>query len=123
MAGLSKILPIIPWMRAQKRGCPVPLGALFTMSYFKNIDPDPLVDAYIKAREGRLDLTLRDIELHHLCSGDVKEWVKACVQAKKLDLQTTPDELAALQLAGEDLCGITNPAPRVPGLPSSGTEA
>ena len=89
------------WLRALLAGAQIKFIQLIGMR-LRNVNPKVIVDSYIIARKGGLDIGLGDLETHCLARGNVPRLVMALVAAKKTHYPLTFEQAAAIDLAGRD---------------------
>jgi uncharacterized protein YqfA (UPF0365 family) len=68
------------WFDAYRQGAQVSLFKLVELT-FKRVPAKILVAAYIVAKNAGLDVTVEDLEFHHMQGGDVTAVVRAMVRA------------------------------------------
>ena len=89
------------WLRALLAGAQIQFFQLIGMR-LRKVNPKVIVDSYIIARKGGLDIGLGDLETHYLARGNVTRLVMALVAAKKTHYPLTFEQAAAIDLAGRD---------------------
>lgn len=89
------------WLRASLAGAQIQFIQLIGMR-LRKVNPKLIVDSYIMARKGGLDIGLDDLEVHYLARGNVPRLVMALVAAKKTHYPLTFEQAAAIDLAGRD---------------------
>jgi uncharacterized protein YqfA (UPF0365 family) len=89
------------WLRALLAGAQIQFIQLIGMRLRKE-NPKVIVDSYIIARKGGVDIGLGDLETHYLARGNVPRLVMALVAAKKTHYPLTFEQAAAIDLAGRD---------------------
>ena len=70
------------WLRAALAGTQIQFPQLIGMR-LRKVNPKVMVDSYIIARKGGLDIGLDQLETHYLARGNVPRLVMALVAAKK----------------------------------------
>ncbi len=70
------------WFDAYRQGAQVSLFKLVELT-FKRVPAKILVAAYIAATHAGLDVTVEDLEFHHMQGGDVTAVVQAMVRARE----------------------------------------
>lgn len=89
------------WLRASLAGAKISMTRLTGMM-LRKVDLKVLVDSYIMAVKGGLDIGLDHLEPHHLARGNVLLVVMALIAAKKANYPLTFAQAAAIDLAGRD---------------------
>ena len=89
------------WLRAYLAGAQIQFPQLIGMR-LRKVNPKVMVDSYIIARKGGLDIGLDQLEVHYLARGNVPRLVMALVAAKKTHYPLTFEQAAAIDLAGRD---------------------
>jgi len=89
------------WLRAFLAGAQIQFFQLIGMR-LRRVNPKVIVDSYIVAQKGGLDIGLGDLETHYLAQGNVPRLVMALVAAKKTHYPLTFQQAAAIDLAGRD---------------------
>ncbi len=89
------------WLRAALTGAQIQFVQLIGMR-LRKVNPKVIVDSYIMARQGGLDIGLADLETHYLARGNVPRLVMALLAAKKSHHPLTFEQAAAIDLAGRD---------------------
>jgi len=89
------------WLRAVLAGAQIQFVQLIGMR-LRKVNPKVIVDSYIMARKGGVDIGLDDLEVHYLARGNVPRLVMALVAAKKTHYPLTFEQAAAIDLAGRD---------------------
>lgn len=90
-----------PWYRSVRAGAPVPLGRI-TRLWFKRLNQNAIVDAYIMAVTAGMEIYFDDIEAHAATGGHVQRTVLAAVAAHKADLDYDHRMAIAADMAGRD---------------------
>ena len=70
------------WWRTKLVQAPIPFSVLFGMT-FKRTSPRPVVEAYVEAVKGELDLPIGDLVAHQCNGGNVKRVVEDLIEARK----------------------------------------
>lgn len=86
------------WLQATLAGVPISFVALVRMR-LRKLPVERIVLARIQAKKAGLDLTTRQLQIHHLAGGNVRRVVAAMVQAKEDGQPLTWDEACAADLA------------------------
>lgn len=69
-----------------------------------------IVDSLIQCTKAGVKITATDLETHALAGGDVKALTRALIKARLENIDVTYHELAAQDLAGNDLMEFLNKA-------------
>jgi len=98
---------INPWYRAIRAGAPVPLGRISRI-WFKRLDSNAVVDAYIMAVTAQMEVSFDDIEAHAATGGHVQRTVLAAVAAHKAGLDYDHRMAIAADMAGREVVAEVN---------------
>lgn len=91
-------LPVIPAIAmAQMAGVRVPINQLAAMRMMK-VPVRKVVYVYIRSQKAGLEVTLHDLQIHHLARGDIETTVDTMIAAKEENRPVTWDEAAAADL-------------------------
>jgi len=99
LAVWSKLFGV--WLRAGLAGAKINMMHLTGM-VLRKVDLKVVVDSYIMALKGGLDIGLDHLEAHHLARGNVRLVVMALIAAKKAHYPLTFVQAAAIDLAGKN---------------------
>jgi hypothetical protein len=99
LAVWSKLFGV--WLRATLAGAKINMMRLTGM-VLRKVDLKVVVDSYIMAVKGGLDIGLDHLEIHHLARGNVQLVVMALIAAKKAHYPLTFAQAAAIDLAGRN---------------------
>ena len=91
-----------PWRRAKFCGAPIPPFYMIAMKR-RGVPVAMIVDAYIRATKGGLDLTVYQLEVHYLAGGNLHECFRALHRARLLGSEVCFSAVAIADLAGVDL--------------------
>ena len=87
---------------SRSAGAPVGFLQLVSMHVWK-VDSRAVVLAYVHARTAGLDVTLRQLESHHLAGGHVGDIVTAGDEAQAAGIALPWPTATAMDLAGQDV--------------------
>ena len=90
------------WVRALLAGARVPLVHLLGMQ-LRGTKPRVIVDAYLAARKGGVDVSVDELETHALARGNVSRLVAALSAAAGAGIPLSFRDAAAIDLAGRDV--------------------
>ncbi len=85
------------WLRARRAGTPIALMEFPGMT-LRKVNPRVVVGGFLDAHEAGLHIPLIDLEAHHLAGCDVAMAVRAMIAASEAAIETTWQEVAALNL-------------------------
>ena len=98
-------LAAVPW-----KAYFIGLSAKYPISIFeligmriRKIDPIPIVNAGVIFRNSGMNIDVREIESHYLGGGHVENVAKAFAELKKVGIDTSFKQLAAIDLCGKDI--------------------
>jgi uncharacterized protein YqfA (UPF0365 family) len=100
-AGLY-FVPIPLWIAAWASGAYVGLSTLVGMR-LRRVPPGVVVTARISAVKAGLEVSINDLEAHHLAGGNVVRVVNALISADKANINLPFKRAAAIDLAGRDV--------------------
>jgi len=83
------------WLRALLAGAQIQFPQLIGMR-LRKVNPKVMVDSYIIAVKGGVDIGLDQLETHYLARGNVPRLVMALVAAKKAHYPLTFEQAAAI---------------------------
>ena len=89
------------WLRALLSGTKISFVRLVGMR-LRKVNPNVIVNSYIMAVKGGVDIGLDELEVHFLAGGSVPKVVMALIAAKKADYPLRFKEASAIDLAGRD---------------------
>ncbi len=96
-----------PWYRALRGRAYVPLGRIARI-WFRRLDSNAIVDAYIMATAAGMEISFDDIESHAATGGRVQRTVLAAVAAHKAELDYDHRMAIAADMAGRDAIAEVN---------------
>jgi len=96
-----------PWYRSIRAGAPVPIRRIGHL-WFKRLDSNAIVDAYIMAITAQMPIDFDDIESHAATGGHVQRTVLAAVAAHKAGLDYDHRMAIAADMAGRDTVAEVN---------------
>ncbi len=91
-----------PWTKALLSGLRIPLARLMGMK-LRNVSPEIIVDAYIKAHHASIPLTLEQLESHYIAGGNPNRVVDALIKTHARNIPVSYEVVAKTDLAGFDL--------------------
>ncbi len=96
-----------PWYKSIRAGAPVSIRRV-THIWFRRLDPNAIVDAYIMAVTAEMAIDFDDIESHAATGGRVQRTVLAAVAAHKAGLDYDHRMAIAADMAGRDAIAEVN---------------
>lgn len=70
------------WWKTKQVQAPVPFGVLFGMTLHR-ISPRPVIDAYVAAVKGKIDVPIGDLVSHKGQGGNVRRVVENLLEARR----------------------------------------
>lgn len=86
------------WLRSMASGVPVELFRLLGMR-LRGVPIDRILEAYVRLKQGEIDVGLDALEAHHLAGGDVRRIADWMVATKAAGLDASWGQLAKADLA------------------------
>ncbi|MFA7673971.1 MAG: flotillin-like protein FloA [Clostridia bacterium] len=102
LAILLSLIPIPLWISAVASGVKVSLMSLIGMK-FRRVEPAKIVNPLIKSIKAGLNVTINQLETHHLAGGNVNKVADALIAAQKAGIVLSFEVAAAIDLAGRDV--------------------
>ena len=99
---LFVLVPIKQWFIALVSGAHISMTRLVGMK-LRKVDYRLIVNTYIMARKGGIDLNVVDLETHFMAGGNVDRVVKALIAANSAGLDLSVELAKAIDLAGSDV--------------------
>lgn len=93
------------WLKALLAGAQVPFPVLLGMR-LRGVNPAAIVDAYIAAKHGGVDVTPPQLESHHLAGGNAQNVALGLVVAQAANIPLDFDRARSLDLEGHDLPAV-----------------
>ena len=90
------------WIQAMMRRCPVSIWKLIGMK-LRNVSPGFIMDAYTRAHNAGLGITIQQLEDHYNSGGTVMFVVDAMINARAKGIPVSFDLIAKTDLEGFDL--------------------
>jgi uncharacterized protein YqfA (UPF0365 family) len=98
----SYMVPWRLWISAKSSGCRVGLMSLIAMR-LRRTDPYAIVEPLIQAHKANLNVTLSELEAHHLSGGKVDAVITALISAHSAKLPLDFKKATAIDLAGRNV--------------------
>ena len=105
LALISLILRFIPvglWVTAYFSGVKVGLFTLVGMR-LRRVNPHDIIRPQIKATKAGLNLSIDELEAHHLAGGNINDVIDALVASERADISLSFEKAAAIDLAGRNV--------------------
>jgi uncharacterized protein YqfA (UPF0365 family) len=105
LAVLSLALRFIPvglWVTAYFSGVKVGLFTLAGMR-LRRVNPHDIIRPQIKATKAGLDLSIDDLEAHHLAGGNINDVIDALIASERANIELPFEQAAAIDLAGRNV--------------------
>ena len=99
------IFPVVVYARTVTAKAPISLWKLFSMKLRKS-DYKKIAEAYINCQKSGINLTVDEIEAHHVAGGDVIKFSDGIIMAKSAKIALTVDVAKAIDLAGKNLIDV-----------------
>lgn len=99
---LFVLVPIKQWFVALVSGAHISMTRLVGMK-LRKVDYKLIVNTYIMARKGGIELEVVDLETHFMAGGNVDRVVKALIAANSAGLDLSVELAKAIDLAGSDV--------------------
>ena len=99
---LFVLVPIKTWFVALVSGAHVSMARLVGMK-LRKVKYKLIVDSYIMARKGGINISIIDLETHYMAGGNVDNIIKALIAAHSAGIDLTIDLAKAIDLSGRDV--------------------
>lgn len=96
------LVPIKQWFIALVSGAHISMVRLIGMK-LRKVDYRLIVNTYIMARKGGINISIVDLETHFMAGGNVDKIVKALIAANSASVDLTVELAKAIDLAGSDV--------------------
>ena len=97
------VFPLISlWMQALLSGAAVPAGSLIGMKLRGN-PASLIVMSRIKAVKTNLDISIAELETHHIAGGDLTNVVDSMIKAQAKGIDLSFKDACRYDLAGDDI--------------------
>ena len=96
------LVPIKQWFIALVSGAHISMARLIGMK-LRKVDYRLIVNTYIMARKGGINISIVDLETHFMAGGNVDRIVKALIAANSASVDLTVELAKAIDLAGSDV--------------------
>lgn len=97
-----RFIPIGLWITAYFSGVKVGLFTLVGMR-LRRVNPQDIIRPQIKATKAGLNLSIDDLEAHHLAGGNINDVIDALIASERADIALTFEKAAAIDLAGRSV--------------------
>ncbi|NVK84486.1 MAG: flotillin-like FloA family protein [Cytophagia bacterium] len=95
-------VPVGLWITARFSGVDLKLIELLFMK-IRRVPPQVIVQSMIVAHKAGLKVSTISLETHHIAGGNVESVIKAMIMANMSNIDLTFEQVARLDLAGEDV--------------------
>ena len=96
------LVPLKTWFVALVSGAHVSMARLVGMK-LRKVDYRLIINAYIMARKGGINITVVDLETHYMAGGRVENIIKALIASHSAGIDLTVELAKAIDLAGSDV--------------------
>jgi uncharacterized protein YqfA (UPF0365 family) len=96
-------VPLGLWITAYFSGVKVAIFGDLVGMRLRKVSPGVIIKAVITAHKAGINISLSNLESHHLAGGNVQKVVTALISADKANLGLTFEKAAAIDLAGRDV--------------------
>lgn len=97
-----RFIPIGLWITAYFSDVKVGLFTLVGMR-LRRVNPQDIIRPQIKATKAGLDLSIDELEAHHLAGGNINDVIDALIASERADIALTFEKAAAIDLAGRSV--------------------
>lgn len=97
-----RFIPIGLWITAYFSDVKVGLFTLVGMR-LRRVNPQDIIRPQIKATKAGLDISIDDLEAHHLAGGNINDVIDALIASERADISLTFEKAAAIDLAGRSV--------------------
>lgn len=97
-----RFIPIGLWITAYFSDVKVGLFTLVGMR-LRRVSPQDIIRPQIKATKAGLNLSIDDLEAHHLAGGNINDVIDALIASERADIALTFEKAAAIDLAGRSV--------------------
>ena len=102
LALVAAVVPFKIWLRCLMSGAHISVFRLVGMK-MRGINLKLVVDSYIIARKGGLNITIDGLETHYLAGGNVDKVVAALIAANSAKISLSLENAKAIDLSGRDV--------------------
>lgn len=105
LAAISLIFRFVPvglWVTAYFSGVKVGLFTLVGMR-LRRVNPHDIIRPQIKATKAGLDLSIDELEAHHLAGGNINDVIDALIASERANIELPFERAAAIDLAGRNV--------------------
>ena len=96
------LVPLKTWFVALVSGAHVSMARLVGMK-LRKVNYRLIIDSYIMARKGGINISVVDLETHYMAGGRVDNIIKALIAAHSAGIDLTVELAKAIDLAGSDV--------------------
>lgn len=97
-----RFVPVGLWVTAYFSGVKVGLFTLVGMR-LRRVNPNDIIRPQIKATKAGLDLSIDDLEAHHLAGGNINDIIDALIASERANIDLPFERAAAIDLAGRNV--------------------
>lgn len=97
-----RFIPIGLWITAYFSDVKVGLFTLVGMR-LRRVNPQDIIRPQIKATKAGLNISINDLEAHHLAGGTINDVIDALIASERADISLTFEKAAAIDLAGRSV--------------------
>jgi len=102
---IAFLVPLKAYFKALFSGAHISMKDLASMK-MRKIKFDDIVDVYITAKKGNLEISLQELESHYLSNGNIYKLVNAMILARSLGVGLDMKTAKGLDLAKRDLMEV-----------------
>ncbi|MCL2483812.1 MAG: flotillin-like FloA family protein [Firmicutes bacterium] len=103
--GLTVFFALFPfklWFRALVSGAHVKMIKIIGMK-MRKVNPTFIIEAYIRAKQGGINLTVDELETHYMANGDVLRVVEALIAAYGAKIALSPNLAKSIDISGKNV--------------------
>lgn len=97
-----RFVPVGLWVTAYFSGVKVGLFTLVGMR-LRRVNPHDIIRPQIKATKAGLNLSIDDLEAHHLAGGNINDVIDALIASERANIDLPFEQAAAIDLAGRNV--------------------
>ncbi len=97
-----RFVPVGLWVTAYFSGVNVGLFTLVGMR-LRRVNPNDIIRPQIKATKAGLDLSIDELEAHHLAGGNINDIIDALIASERANIDLPFERAAAIDLAGRNV--------------------
>lgn len=101
------LIPLKPYLTALFSGAFVPAFKLISLR-FRKLNVMNIVESYVMAKKGKLNVSFNELEAHYLAGGSCKDCISALIKAGDAGVEINFKQAAAIDLATHDVLEAVN---------------